>query len=72
MGGHVLESWKEEMIRIGREEENARIHAEQFQKLKEKVQVKIGKGKTAAQIAEELEEDIAVILPIIDELINAG
>ena len=28
MGGHVLESWKEEMIRIGRAEGHAEGHAE--------------------------------------------
>ena len=28
MGGHVLESWKEEMIRIGRTEGHAEGHAE--------------------------------------------
>ena len=67
MGGHVLESWKEEMIRIGRAEGRAEGHAEL---LLEQVQKKIEKGKSVAQIAEELEEEIGVIRPIYDKLVS--
>lgn len=66
MGGHVLESWKEEMIRIGRTE----VLAEQQNKLEMKVCAKISKGKTAVQIAEELEEDISVILPVYERFVG--
>ena len=66
MGGHVLESWKEEMIRIGRTE----VLAEQQNKLEMKVCAKIRKGKTAVQIAEELEEDISVILPVYERFVG--
>ena len=64
MGGHVLESWKEEMIRIGRTEGLA----EQMKKLEAKVQLKIEEGKSVAQIANELVEDMEVILPIYEKL----
>ena len=92
MGGHVLESWKEEMIRIGRAEGHAEGRAEghaegraeghaegrveghaegrkevileQQKKLEEKVRAKIRKGKSVAQIADELEEDVGLIQPI--------
>ena len=74
MGGHVLESWKEEMIRIGRAEGRAegRTEAllEQQKKLEEKVRAKLEKGKSVAQIAEELEEEIGVIQPIYDKLVS--
>ena len=74
MGGHVLESWKEEMIRIGRTEGHAEGHAEalaeQMKKLEAKVQLKIEEGKSAAQIAQELVEDMKVILPIYEKLKN--
>lgn len=76
MGGHVLESWKEEMIRIGRTEGHAEGHAEalaeQRKKLEAKVQLKIEEGKSAAQIAKELVEDLEVILPICEKLKNGA
>ncbi len=72
MGGHVLESWKEEMIRIGRTEGHAEGHAEalmeQQKKLEEKVRRKLQKGKSVAQIADELEEELSVIEKICREL----
>ena len=72
MGGHVLESWKEEMIRIGRTEGHAEGHAEalmeQQKKLAEKVRRKLQKGKSVAQIADELEEELSVIEKICREL----
>lgn len=70
MGGHVLESWKEEMIRIGRAEGHAEALREQQKKLEAKVQTKIKKGKSVVQISEELEEDISVIQQIYDSLIT--
>ena len=72
MGGHVLESWKEEMIRIGRTEGHAEGHAEalmeQQKKLAEKVRRKLQKGKSVAQIVDELEEEFSVIEAICREL----
>ena len=76
MGGHVLESWKEEMIRIGRTEGRAEGHAEghaealmeQQKKLAEKVRRKLQKGKSVAQIVDELEEEFSVIEAICREL----
>ena len=72
MGGHVLESWKEEMIRIGRAEGHAEGHAEalmeQQKKLEEKVRRKLQKGKSVAQIADALEEELSVIEKICREL----
>ena len=71
MGGHVLESWKEEMIRIGRAEGHAEGHAEgQKNLLSQQIAKKIAKGKSVEQIAEELEEDLSVIQPIYEELVN--
>ena len=67
MGGHVLESWKEEMIRIG----HAEALAEQQKKLEAKILSKIKKGKTLIQISEDLEEDLTVIQPIYDQLLAA-
>lgn len=64
MGGHVLESWKEEMQRICR----AEVHQENYQKLIKKVQTKLLKGKSVAQIAEELEEEESLIREICKEL----
>lgn len=73
MGGHVLESWKEEMIRIGHAEGLAAGHAEalaeQQKKLEVKILSKIKKGKTLIQISEDLEEDLTVIQPIYDQLL---
>lgn len=66
MGGHVLESWKEEMLRIGRTE----ILAEQQEKLEAKVRLKVQEGKTVAQIANELVEEISIIQPIYEKLIR--
>ena len=67
MGGHVLESWKEEMIRIG----HAEGHAEgQKNLLSQQIAKKIAKGKSVEQIAEELEEDVEVIRPIYDKLVS--
>jgi len=72
MGGHVLESWKEEMIRIGREEGHAEGHAEGRKNLlSQQVAKKIAKGKSVEQIAEELEEDLEIIRPIYEELIKS-
>ena len=68
MGGHVLESWKDEMIRIGRTEGRAEAHQEIYQKLIKKVQTKLLKGKSVAQIAEELEEEESLIREICKEL----
>ena len=66
MGGHVLESWKEEMIRICRTE----ILNEQQKKLEAKVLVKMKEGKSAEQISLELIEDLSVIQPLYDTLRN--
>lgn len=44
--------------------------ANQYQKLKDKIQRKVSKGKTLNQIAEELEEDIEDIRPLYEELIQ--
>lgn len=52
MGGHILESWKDEMIRIGREEGHAEGHAAALTELMTK---KLKNGKTLEQIAAELE-----------------
>lgn len=66
MGGHVLESWKEEMIRICRTE----ILNEQQKKLEAKVLVKMKEGKSAEHISLELIEDLSVIQPLYDTLRN--
>ena len=56
MGGHILESWKDEMIRIGREEGHAEGHAEgRAAVLTELINKKIHNGKSLAQISAELE-----------------
>ncbi len=59
MGGHVLESWKEETLRIGH-----------YEKLLEKVRTKVRKGKSVAQIADELEEELPVIEEIYNRILN--
>ena len=72
MGGHVLESWKEEMIRIGRTDGHAEALAEQQKKRETKIRSKINKGKSLAQIAEELEEEASFIQPIYDRLLASS
>jgi len=68
MGGKVLESWRERTLREGREEGREEGRKEQQKKLEEKIRIKIAKGKSAAQIAEELEEDTDVILPLFNRI----
>ncbi len=55
---HTFEEGRQEGISIGRQEG---ILAGRQDKLREMVQKKLAKGKTIAQIAEELEEDPADI-----------
>ena len=66
MGGHVLESFRDEMLRKGHEEERQ----ENYRKLVDKVMAKVEKGKSVTQIADELEEPVSVIQPIYDELLK--
>ena len=82
MGGHVLESFRDEMLRKGhaeghaegREEGRAEGREEErqenYKKLVDKVIAKIEKGKSVTQIADELEEPVSVIQPIYDELLE--
>ena len=82
MGGHVLESFRDEMLRKGhaegreegREEGRAEGRKEErqenYRKLVDKVMAKMEKGKSVTQIADELEEPVSVIQPIYDELLK--
>ena len=78
MGGHVLESFRDEMLRKGHAEGHAEGRAEgreeerqeNYRKLVDKVMAKVEKGKSVTQIADELEEPVSVIQPIYDELLK--
>ena len=62
MGGHVLESWKEEMIRIGRTEGHAQGHAEGHA---------LGRAQGHAQgHAEALEQGLSALVNSLKEYIT--
>ena len=70
MGGHVLESFRDEMLRKGQAEGREEERQENYRKLVDKVMAKVEKGKSVTQIADELEEPVSVIQPIYDELLK--
>ena len=68
MGGKVLESFYEEVLRKGHAEGHAEATRENYQKLVEKVKVKRQQGKSPEQIADELMEALSVIAEIYKEI----
>ena len=78
MGGKVLESFYDEVLRKGRTEGHAEGHAEgraeveheNYQKLVEKVRGKLLQGKKSEQIAEELVEELSLIRQICEEILE--
>ena len=67
MGGHVLESWKEEMIRIGRTEGHAEGHAEgRMEELLENIRAVMANLNLTAEKAMDIlnvpQEDWAVYI----------
>ena len=67
MGGHVLESWKEEMIRIGRTEGHAEGHAEgRMEELLENIRAVMANLNLTAEKAMDIlnvpQEDRAVYM----------
>ena len=54
------------------EEGEQKAHEANYQKLKDKIQRKITKGKSLEQIADELEENVEDIRPLYEELISTA
>ena len=71
MGGKVLESFYDEVLRKGHAEGHAEGHQEALRenrhKLVEKVRIKRQQGKTPEQIADELMEELTLITEIYEE-----